>query len=100
MRWLGDDRFMSCAMGLSTAEPVWLAAVVVACRKHMREMLRVPRVWTKHHFSELKNLIAFAIGGTLNRHLPVEIVRKKMEVVASLRKALKLPNKKIAARWI
>ena len=66
----------------------------------MREMLRVPYVGTKHHFSELKNLIAFAIGGASNRHLPIEVFRTKMEVIAFFGEVLKLPNEKIPARWI
>ena len=66
----------------------------------MREILCVPTVWAKHHFSKLKNLITFAIGDALNRHAAVDLCGTKMEVIAFFREGLKLPDKEIAPRRI
>ena len=66
----------------------------------MREILRVPTVWAKHHFSKLKNLITFAIGDALNRHAQVDLCGTKMEVIAFFSEGLKLPDKEIAPRRI
>ena len=66
----------------------------------MREMFRVPYVWAKHHFAKLNNLVALAIGGALNWHLPVEVLGTKMEMIALFGKALKLPNQEITSRRI
>jgi hypothetical protein len=72
-------------------------AALALCAQDVREMLRVPRVWTKEHRAPFDQLVAAVIRGALDRHLTAEVFWSKVEVIAALAEVLKLPHQHVAA---
>ena len=50
----------------------------------MREIARIPFVWTQHNLAPFNHPVAFPIGACLDRDLTIEIFGTKMKMIAIL----------------